>query len=182
MIPLTQLLLAQAWAASAGADGHSASITQLIYPLINFLIFAYLIKRFALPALKGHLRSRRERILTDVTGASEAKGRIEATLRDYRDRLSRLEEAKKNILDTLRAESERERTRLLRESEESAAKIKADADFVAQQEVKVARYELRKEMVLMAQAAAEKIIKADFRDADQQHLLDQFLLGIKESG
>jgi F0F1-type ATP synthase membrane subunit b/b' len=93
-----------------------------------------------------------------------------------------LEEAKKNILDTLRAESERERTRLLRESEESAAKIKADADFVAQQEVKVARYELRKEMALMAQAAAEQIIKADFRDADQQHLLDQFLLGIKESG
>ena len=181
MIFLSQLLLVQVWAASVGAENTSVSIAQLIYPLINFLIFAYLVKRFALPAVKEHLRSRREQILKDVKGASEAKDRIDATLRDYRNRLNRLEEEKKEILNTLRDEGERERARLHRETEVIANKIKADSDFVSQQEVKVAHHEMRKKMAIMAQSAAERMIKAELRDADQQQLLEQFLQGIRGS-
>lgn len=172
----------QVWASSsAGAEGYSAPITQLIYPLINFLIFLYILKRFLLPMITDHLRSRREGIMTAVKTADEAKAQVEAELRDYRDRLSHMDEEIKRIRETLRAEGEREKANLLREAEELASKIKVDTDFLAQQEVKVARQQTREEIARTARAAAEKIIKSEFKAADQQRLLEQFLLGIGEA-
>ena len=61
MTQLVPFLLTHAWAASAGSL-HGPSIVNLVFPVINFLIFAYLLKRFLLPTIKPHLRSRREEL------------------------------------------------------------------------------------------------------------------------
>ena len=64
--------LSELWASSsAGVEEHAASVTQIIFPLINFLIFLYLIKRFLLPLIQSHLRSRREEIVAALGEADE---------------------------------------------------------------------------------------------------------------
>ena len=40
--------VAQAWAAG-GAEHHTPSITEVIFPALNFLIYAVIIVKFALP-------------------------------------------------------------------------------------------------------------------------------------
>ena len=98
------LFQAQAWAASgAEGEGHAASVTQLIFPLINFLIFLYLLKRYLLPFAKDYLRSRRAGIAAAVKEAEEAKQRAEALLRDYRSRIVRLDDETREIREALRA-------------------------------------------------------------------------------
>ncbi|MFQ5916383.1 MAG: hypothetical protein ACE5I0_01080 [Candidatus Binatia bacterium] len=177
------ILSAQVWAASStGAEAHSAPITHLIFPLINFLIFFYLLKRFLIPLIKNHLRTRREGILNAVKTADEDKERAEAVLRDYRGRLTRLDEETKEIRETLRTEGEREKAKLLREAEELALKIRGDANFLAQQEEKVARQQLREEIARKAQEAAERAIRANIRATDQERLIDEFLVGVGEAG
>jgi len=64
------LSVAQAWASAAEAEHHAPSLTQILFPLGNFLIYAYIIKRFALPVVRDFLRSRRAEILTSIQGAS----------------------------------------------------------------------------------------------------------------
>lgn len=173
---------AQLWATSAaGAEAHSAPISHLVFPLINFLIFLYLIKRFLMPLIKNHLRSRREGIVSAVRTAEEGREHAEAVLRDYRGRLARLDEEGKKIQETLRAEGEREKDKLLREAEDLALKIRADTDFLVQQEAKVARQELREEIAHNAQEAAERAIKANLRGTDQDRLIDEFLVEIGET-
>ncbi len=182
MMPFELVLSAQVWAASAaGVEAHSAPISHLIFPLINFLIFAYLLNRFLIPLIKNHLRSRREGILTAVKTAEDNKGQAEVVLQDYVGRLARLDEETKEIRETLRAEGEREKARLLREAEDLALKIKGDADFLAQQEEKVARQQLREEIARKAQEAAEQAIKANIRATDQERLIDEFLVGVGEA-
>jgi F-type H+-transporting ATPase subunit b len=182
MMFLDLVFPASAWAASSGgAEGHSASIYQLIFPIINFAIFLYILKRFLLPPVKNHLRSRRQEILTAITAAAEAKERAEAVLRDYRDRLAHLDEETKKIGETLRAEGEQTKSKILRETEELALKIRADADFLAQQEVKVAGQQVREEIARIAHAAAEKALRTDFKATDQERLVDRFLAGIGEA-
>ena len=175
----TILFLSDLWASSAaGVEEHAASVTQVIFPLINFLIFFYLIKRFLLPMIKDHLRTRREEIVAALGEADESKRNAEVMIRDYRARLARMEEEAKKLREMFRAEGEREKAKLLREAEELAAKIRADADFLAEQELKLARQKVREEIARLAQAAAQKVIQDHLTPADQKRLVEEFLSGV----
>ena len=182
MIISTLLPLAEVWAASsAGAEEHAASITQLIFPAINFLIFLYLLKRYLMPFVKNHLRSRREEIAEAVGGAAAAKKQAEETVRACREQVARLDQTTKEILQTLRAEGDREKTKLLAEAEELADRIKTDADFLADQEVKGARQQVRYEIGRIAQEAAERALQHQLTSADQERLIGDFLVQVRES-
>jgi F-type H+-transporting ATPase subunit b len=167
---------AQLWAAPAAhVEEHAPSVTQLIFPLINFLIFLYLVKRFALPPVRDYFRSRREEILSAVEGAGEGKRAVEVKVRDYQGRLSRLASEATQIQQALRGEGEREKAKLLAEAEDLAAKVKADAGFLAEQEVKMARREIRAEIARLAQEAAQKALERHLTPADQRRLVEEFL-------
>src|SRR3972149_5518229 len=89
---LLGLWITQAWAAGSGAEeAHGVSWFQLIFPLVNFLIFAYLIKRYLLPVLRGYLRERRGRVVSAAEEGEEERGGAEGGVQDYGGRLARLE-------------------------------------------------------------------------------------------
>jgi len=170
------LFLDQAWAAAPGETGeHALSIAQLIFPLINFLIFLYLLKRYLLPFAREYLKSRREEIAAAVQEADEAKRRAEALLSDYQGRRARLNDEAREIGEALRAEGEREKAKLLAEADELAARIRADADFLADQELKAARQELRREIARSAEAAAEKLVQSHLTAADRKRMVADFI-------
>ena len=175
------LFLSELWAApSAGVEEPAAAVTQIIFPLINFFIFLYLVKRFLLPLVKNHLRSRREEIVTALGEADESKRRAEEMVRKYRACLARMGEESEKLREELRVEGEREKAKLLREAEELAGKIKVDADFIAEQEVKLARQRLREEMARLARGAAQKLIQSHLTRADQKRLAEEFLSEVGE--
>lgn len=176
---LALLFLSELWASSpVGVEEHAASVTQLVFPLINFLIFLYLIKRFVLPLIKSHLLSRREEIVAALGEADESKRQAEEMVRDYRARLARLGEESRKLREALRADGEREKAKLLREAEELASKIRVDADFLAEQEVKLARQKLREEIASLAQTAAQRLVQGHLTHDDQQRLVAEFLSGV----
>lgn len=175
------LFLSELWASSsAGVEGHAASVTEIIFPLINFLIFLYLIKRFLLPVVRSHLRSRREQIVAALGEADGSKRRAEDMVRDYRARLGRMADEANRLREELRADGEREKAKLLKEAEELAGKIKVDADFLAEQEIKLARQRLREEIARLAQEAAQKLIQSHLTPDDQKHLVEEFLSEVGE--
>ena len=170
--------LAEAWAATSGAEHHAPTISQLFFPLINFLIFVFLIKRFVVPLIQGHLKSRREEILTAVREAEEGKKRAEATIQDYQERLAGINKEVQEIRESLRAEGEREKTKMLSEAEGMSSKIREDAQFLSEQEVKLAQQKVREEMAEKAQATATELLRRHLSSADQGRLVDDFLEGI----
>ena len=179
MTLMTDILVSTAWAAT-GAEGHVPSITELIFPLINFLIFAFLVKRYGLPLIRQHLKQRRESLVEAVETAQKAKGEAEGYVRKYRELLGVLDRQCERIREGLRAEGERERERIIAEAEETAAKLKADADFLAEQEIKMAREQIRGEMALLAKAAAERVIQQHMEAADQERMVGNFTRQIQE--
>ncbi|MGH7769772.1 MAG: hypothetical protein ACREQP_20180 [Candidatus Binatia bacterium] len=176
MSRLAGLLLAALGAApAAAAEEHAASVTELFFPLVNFLIFLYLIKRFGMPLVRDYFKARREGIAAAIREADEAKQRADALARDYQNRLARLAEETRAIRESLRADGEREKAKLLAEAQEIAARIKTDADLLAEQEVRLARQTLRREIVDAARAAAEKIIRQNLSPVDQKRMVAEFL-------
>jgi F-type H+-transporting ATPase subunit b len=174
----TALLFTLLCAGSASAsEAHGTSINDIWFPLINFLIFLYLIKRFALPVARDYFRTRHEEISQSVTEAASGRDRAEARTQDYRDRLARLTDEVKKIHEMFIAEGEREKGKVLQEAQAQAANLKADGDFLAAQEVKVAQLKLRQEIAQLAHSSAEDTIRSHLTPADNQRLVDEFLTG-----
>ncbi len=176
---VTEMFVSVAWAATGG-DAHTPSITELVFPLINFLIFAYLIKRFGLPLIREHLKQRREGLIAAVDTAQKAKAEADGYVRKYQELLKVLDEECERIREGLRAEGERERVRMVAEAEESATKLMADADFLAEQEVKMARQHIRAEMASLAEAAAMEALQQHISAADQDRMVEGFSQQIQQ--
>jgi F-type H+-transporting ATPase subunit b len=166
---------AGAWASAAGAEHHAPSIHGIWFPLANFLIFAYLIKRFAIPPVRDFLRSRCQELLTSIQGAAESKQKAEAVVQDYKGRLARVDREIQSIQASLRAEGERQKTKLLQEAEGMAVNIRDDARFLADQEVKIARQKIRKEMAEQAEARARELVQRHLSASDQGRLVNDFI-------
>lgn len=179
MSALACLTVSTAWAAT-GDGAHASSIADLLFPLINFLIFAYLVKRFGLPPLRQHLKQRREALVEAVATAHQAREDAAGHVRKYRELLNVLDGECARIRDGLRAEGERERARIAAEAEESAAKLKADADFLAEQEVKMARQQIRGEIASLAQEAAARVIRQHLAAPDQDRMVEDFSRQLRE--
>ncbi len=171
--------IAQAWAVAAAETEHEApGIAELLFPLLNFLLYVYLIKRFAIPLVRDFLRSRRQQVVTSIEDATQSKQKAEAIVKDYKARLARLDQETKEIELLFRTEGEREKTKLLQDADRLAAKIKEDALFLAEQEVKAARQKIRQEMADQAEAAAKELIQRYLTPADQSRLITDFIQDI----
>jgi F-type H+-transporting ATPase subunit b len=162
------------------AEEHAAPITQLLYPLINFLIFVYILKRFALPAVKSYLSERRESILKTINEAVEEKTQAEAVVRDYRERLARLTEETQRLKAEFQSEGEGGKRRLLREAEALAAKIQSDAHLLIEQELKVARQQLRSDIARVAHETAQAVLQRHLSAADRKRLAEEFIREVTE--
>jgi F-type H+-transporting ATPase subunit b len=173
---------AQAYA-SAAAEGehHGPSINDIWFPLVNFLIYGFIIVKFALPLIRDFLKTRREEVVAKIAEASAKKQAAEALVRDYRSRLAGLDKEVQSLRAALRDDGEREKSRLVSEALATAVKIKQDADFLADQEVKTARQKLREEMADEAEATARQLIERNISAADQSRLADDFLRSVGQS-
>lgn len=179
---LEVLVATPAWASAAAAEHHAPSIEGIWFPLVNFLIFVYIIKRFAVPLVRDFLQSRRAEVLATIKEATERKERAEALVREYKERLAGLDQEVQSIQALLRADGEREKGKLLSEAQATAAKIKEDARFLADQEVKVARQKIREELANQAEASARELIRQHLSPADQRRLAEDFIVSVGNVG
>src|SRR5688572_23273037 len=89
------LLPAVLWAVEEGHGGHGEGhgehgphISQLVFPAINFLIFAFVLWKFVIPAVREAIRQRREKITQALDEAKRAKEEAESLRREYEQRLA----------------------------------------------------------------------------------------------
>jgi len=169
--------IAQAWAAEEAAH-EAPSISELLFPLLNFVLYVYLIKRFVIPEVRDFLRARQQQVVTSIASATESKQKAEAFVKDYQGRLARLPQEIQAIELSYKTEGEREKTKLLEEGERLVGKIKEDAAFLAEQEVKVARQRIREEMAERAENTAKELVQRNLSSADQSHLVSDFIQNI----
>jgi F-type H+-transporting ATPase subunit b len=176
------LFTAQAWAASStGAEEHGGSAMQLLFMVINFVLFVYILRRFLFPWIQAYLRSRREQIVAAIHEAEESKKSAAGTVQEYRDRLTQLEQEMNVIREDLRSEGEREKAKLIQEAEGLASRIQDDTRFLAEQEVKVARQRVRADMAGRAQSLAAELLQRHLGAADQNRLAEEFLRGVGQA-
>ena len=172
--------IAQAWAAG-GAEHHTPSITEVIFPALNFLIYAVIIVKFALPPVRSFLKSRRDEVVATMAQASAKKAAAQGLVDEYKAKLAALDQQVRSLQATLRDEGERDKSKLLGEANAMAAKVKADASILADQEVKMARQKIREDMATQAEATARALLQRNLSAEDQNRLADEFIQSIGQA-
>jgi F-type H+-transporting ATPase subunit b len=143
--------------------------------VLNFGIFAFILYRFGRKPLAEALVKRKTGIMAEIDLATNLYEEAAARLEEYKGRFARMKETTAELQRDYAAQAEREKTAMLAEAEARRARMRRDAEFLVEQELKGAQAMLLKEAVEGAVSAAEELITAKVRPTDLDHLAEDYL-------
>lgn len=178
--PLLGPMLALA-AEEAGGHGehHAPNPAGLVFPFINFGIYAFLMYRFAWPAIRTWLADRRSNVVTALESARTAREEAEALKAEYETKLRNLEADAARAREEVLANARLEAKNLVDQARQSAERIRNDARLVADHEVSRAKRELQEESAALVARLAAEIVSRQLTDADQSRFVAEFVADAK---
>jgi F-type H+-transporting ATPase subunit b len=154
---------------------------QLLTHALGFLIFFWVLKKYAWGPLLNLLDERRSKIVDqfeqielEKETAAKLNAEYEAKLRDIDN--ERRAEIVKAVDEGKKVASEM-KSAAQQEAKEIAEKNKKDLE----REVAKAKVQLRDEMVAMTMSAAEKVIHERLDDAKHRELIDKFIANLEKA-
>jgi F-type H+-transporting ATPase subunit b len=154
---------------------HHASPGDLLYPVINFAIFAALMVRALRGPIREYFRARAERLRQALATGDRARRDAEAVRAQLMADLADLPSLRERIKADLRATAEREREQLLVQARIAADRIRKDAGLLDDQELATARRTLRRETVEQAVHEASALVRQALQASDQERFVREFI-------
>ena len=165
-------LVSPAFAADEG--GHDGG--GMIWRIINFAILAaavfFIVRYFK---VKDFFANRRESIKAELEEAKRAKEEADKKVKEFEHKLTLLDKKIEEIYKEIRIEGEIEKKKIIEEAIKLADKIKEQARFTAEQEIKKAREEIKGEIAKVAVEMAEEILRNEMTAADHERLIKEYL-------
>ncbi len=162
--------------AEGGPHGeHAPSVTELLFPAINFAIFVVILVKYVIPALREYLRRRASDIATAAAASRAVLDEAEAAMAAARTRMQRVAAEREAIRSDLVTAATRHAERVRQQAEETGERRLADAGLVAEQERRRALDDVRGEIAALATSLAESRLRATLSGDDQRAFVRQFL-------
>jgi F-type H+-transporting ATPase subunit b len=181
---LSWALPALVWAQEAhGEHGehaeHGWDNNALAASVFNFVILlALLVYLFKAP-LAAFLKKRKASVEQQLTEAARMKAEAEAKHKEYSDRLAKLDQELAQIKKEMIAAGAKERDRIVAEAEQKAARMRREAEFMVEQQVKTLRADITREAADAAIAAAEQLLSKATTSFDHQRLAQEYLTSLQ---
>lgn len=148
---------------------------QLIIQLIAFLVFIWLLWRFAVGPIVNVLDQRQQRISESMAAAERMQAELKATQSRNEEVLQEARREAQEILATARAHGEQMLTRAREEANTQAETYLTRAEESLRQETEQARQVLRREVADLAVMAAGRIIRKELDPQAQAQLIEDTL-------
>lgn len=176
------LFASAAVAASDAAPGHSAGIPwgDILKQTVNFAILAGALVYFLKKPLSSYLKERSELLRKSIDDAARARDDAAAKLAAVETRMARLSDEVAGMNRKMDAEAAGEALRFREAAQAEIERIRIQTQVAADQEVKKARMELRREAAALATSAAEEIVRKAMTSEDQERLVRESIEKIRE--
>jgi len=174
------LLLSPVLAIASTDGGHSGPPTHgqwvlMAFTVVNFLIFAGLMRRFTKVPLRDFLASRRKELVEAMAEATKAKAEADRVKKEYEEKAAGLAQAREELIAEVRGIAESEREHAIQAADEACVRLMQDVERTADSDLARARLELRAEAARLATEIATKEIEAKMDPATRSRLLKEFL-------
>lgn len=159
-------------------DVISVNLWDILASLLNLVIIFLLVKRFLYKPVKKMLESRQSTIDGQYDDAKRAREEAFESKKAYDEKLQGAkEEADKVIKSAVDIAATRERE-MLENAKEKADGIIRQAQADADLEKKKAEESIRREIVEVSSALAEKMLEREVSADDHKQFIDSFIEGI----
>lgn len=149
--------------------------------LLNFGVLVFLVVRFGRKPIAAALVKRKQTIMHDIDVAKKLKRDAKDRLKVYKQKFATIEETLAELTAEHVAQAEVEKKRILADAEERRLRMRRDAEFRIEQELKAARVELLNEAVVGAVVAAEELLKRRVAAADFERVNDDYLASVAKA-
>jgi len=177
MFAILSIVLTSAMAyASEGGEGDSK--TQLIdfgWRMLNFSLLVWFLYWATAKKAKEFFAGRRENIKTALAEAIAEKEEAERKFKEYSARLDKAAEEMNSIIETIKAQGQVEKEKIIEDAKKTAEKIKEDAKMRIEQEFNAAVSELRIEAVQLSVQMAEEILKKNITPEHHEYMVKDYL-------
>ena len=148
---------------------------NLIIQLAAFIIFLWLLWRFALGPIVRVLDQRQERVRESMEVAQRMQAELQATAARNEEVLAEARREAQNIIAAARETGEASIARAREAAAAQAEEYLARAEATLRQETEQARQQLRQEVADLAVLAASRIIRKELDPTTQVQLIEETL-------
>ena len=148
---------------------------NILWTLINLIIFFVLMKLFLFKPIKKTLDKRKELIEGQFKAAEDKEKKADELQAEYQSQLSGVEDEKKQILNDARANAKAEYNKIIDRAQADADKIKSDAKKASDFECEKARSAVNEQIAALAMETAEKVIGKNVSAETDSELYNKFL-------
>jgi F-type H+-transporting ATPase subunit b len=148
---------------------------EIIKQAINFLILAGVLVYFLRKPLSSFLKERSDLLRKAIDDAAKARAEAAEKLAAIETRTAKLADEIAGMNAKMDVEAAAEARRLQETVAVEISRIRVQAEFTGEQEVKKARVELRREASLLAARAAEELVRKTLSTEDQERLVRENL-------
>ena len=164
-----------AMAASGGDSGAKGWVKTDWFRLMNFVVLAgvlfFVLRKPVSQALSARIKGIQEQLESLETQRAEA----EKQLAQYNEKLSQLESEAAKIVDAYIKQGNEARAKILKEAEQTAEKLQAQARRNIEHEFDKAKQKLQQEVVESSLQKAEESLKKEITAQDQDKLIDEYI-------
>lgn len=143
--------------------------------LVNFgllLVVLWLLLRKTLPEF---LSNRRASVVEGMEEAKRVKADADAKYNEYSERIDNLDAELERLREEMRRAGMDERDRIVADASKRAEKMRDEARFLIEQQMKQLRVDLTREAIEAAIAAAEQVLTKSTNPQDQERLAKDYL-------
>jgi F-type H+-transporting ATPase subunit b len=148
---------------------------KLAVQIIAFLVFVYLMWRYALGPIVAVLDKRQEKIRESMEAAQRMQTELQATAARNEEILAEARREAQTILTNAREAGEATLARAREEAGKQADEYLTRAEATLRAETEQARLQLRQEVADLAVNAATKIVRKELDPASQARLIEETL-------
>lgn len=148
-----------------------AQFGEFLTNVVAFIIFFFLMKRFAWGPVMNVLDERQQRIEEGFADLERKQADAAQLQREYDQRLAHIEHEARTRIQEAIAEGKRVADEIRENAREEADQLLERARRNTELELDKARLELRDEMVAMTMEATERLMREKMRDPDEDRRL-----------
>jgi F-type H+-transporting ATPase subunit b len=167
------------WTLALAAETNPHWVAEAVTTVIGFLIFLWVLRRYAWGPITELLDSRRQAIEDQFDKIETLRIEADALEKQYSDKLRDIEvEARKRIHEAV-AEGQRVKEEIVARARTESEEVREKQERLLALEVAKARIEMRDEVVQITLAATEKLLGEALDGERHRRLITEFIAGVQ---
>jgi F-type H+-transporting ATPase subunit b len=167
------MLPAIARAAEGGGEEHGSWLV-FAYFVTNFLIFVYILKRFAAPPISKFFADRSIQIRSSISRAQSAFAEAQDLANQAAKRAAGLEAEVASLAEDIERETQFQTKKIADAAQAASERLHFDVSMTSTAMTEAAQRRVRQELAAAAAQLARDLIARSFQSSDQSRLVEGF--------